>query len=84
MWHSLKRYRSVIFHITYGAPLLIMAILDGLKLVDLGPLLSQFMSPAGAAAVGTSVAIGSIVMHATSDTYRGSFRDDCKDCERPR
>ncbi len=83
MWPFIKRYRTFLFHTAYGLPLTVMAILDGLKVIDLGPLLSQFMSPAAAAAAGTAVAVGSLVMHATSDTYHGSLRDDCKDCERP-
>lgn len=82
MWEPIKRYRSVVFHLAYGLPLAAITILDALKAVDLGPLLSPMMSPGGVAAVGTAIAVGSIVLHAFSDTYRGSFRDDCKECER--
>lgn len=78
VWGKIKAYRTVLFHMAYGLPLAVMAVLDGVKVIDLGPLLSQFMTPTAAAAAGVVVAVGSVVMHAYSDTYRPSLRDDCK------
>jgi hypothetical protein len=82
VWEKLKAYRTVAFHAAYGLPLAVITALDAVKAVDLSPMLAPFMTPQGVAAVGSGIAVTAVVLHAFSDTYRGSLRDNCKDCER--
>lgn len=76
MWTHVKRYRTVIWHAAYGLPCALMALVDGLRMVDTGALLGPFLPYEQVAFAGAFISLVSVVMHFFADTRPQSFRDD--------
>lgn len=72
MWLYVKRYRTALFHASYGIPFAVMALADNLRMIDLTP----FFSPKYAPLVGSAVAVLAVTLHFFADAHRGSLRDD--------
>lgn len=76
---KLEAYRTVLFHMSYGFPFALMTLFDQLKMLDLSPLLSLYMTPPRVAAAGTLISVIALLLHFYSDTRHGTMRD----CPRP-
>jgi hypothetical protein len=72
MWVYIKRYRTVLFHASYGVTFAIAALLGELRAIDLSP----FFSPTVAPMVGSGIAVGAVVLHFFANAHFGSIRDD--------
>jgi hypothetical protein len=68
----LTKHRNALFHTLYGAPAATALFLDQIKVVDLSPLLTRFVSADAVPAIMTGIAVVSIVLHFTDARINGS------------